>query len=400
MKLTFKIIAATIIGALSVTIHAQSPATGQLLGHGYVDLGLSVVWATCNIGAESPSEYGDYFAWGEAETKSTYTESNSTTHDKSDYVFFDAAAANWGSRWRMPTSNEIDELINRCTWEWTSVSGHHGYKATGPNGKSIFLPAAGQKKNSSLNRAEEWGYYWESTPGSSNQYATCLFFREGDEPLDLDGRYLGRTIRPVADEISEQELEKRFTGSISGHDYVDLGLSVAWATCNIGASSPEDYGNYYAWGEAQTKTKYTKSNSTTYKKSNYVFRDAATVNWGFRWRMPTDAECEELVKKCTWGTTSLGGIYGFKVTGPNGRSIFFPAGGDRSDEGGDWENRAFPAKSWGCFWSSSPQNYNKKNDKALELILYIKPSHGISSEYRFKGLSIRPVTELNKTKIQ
>ena len=100
----------------ATTATAQSPATGQILGHDYVDLGLSVVWATCNIGAESPSDYGDYFAWGEAETKSSYTESNRATYNESSYTFLDAASAQWGSAWRMPTMEECKELIYGCKY--------------------------------------------------------------------------------------------------------------------------------------------------------------------------------------------------------------------------------------------------------------------------------------------
>ena len=131
---------------------------GKHEGHGYVDLGLSVKWATCNVGATSPEDYGDYFAWGETETKSEYTEENSATYglsisqlESQGYIDgagnlnpqYDAAAANWGGDWRMPTVAEMWELINNCTWTWTTQNGVSGYNVEGPNGNSIFLPAAG-----------------------------------------------------------------------------------------------------------------------------------------------------------------------------------------------------------------------------------------------------------------
>ena len=95
------------------------------------------------------------------------------------------------------------------------------------------------------------------------------------------------------------------TGTINGYEYVDLGLSVKWAICNIGASSPSDYGDYLAWGETETKDEYTNDNSVTYGDSSFgdisgnATYDAATANWGKKWRMPTRSEFEELLDDCT-----------------------------------------------------------------------------------------------------
>ena len=185
----------------ATTATAQSPATGQILGHDYVDLGLSVMWATCNIGASSPSDYGDYFAWGEAETKSSYTESNSATYGKSPDTFLDAASAQWGSAWRMPTRAEFQELINNCTWQRTTVGGHKGYRLTSKeNGNSIFLPAAGDRLGTQLNDAGKWGYYWSSSPSKSNSYLACyLLSGRGDHYVYWNSRYYGKSIRLVSE---------------------------------------------------------------------------------------------------------------------------------------------------------------------------------------------------------
>ena len=185
----------------ATTAAAQSPATGQILGHDYVDLGLSVMWATCNIGASSPSDYGDYFAWGEAETKSIYTQDNSATYNKSSYTFLDAASAQWGSAWRMPTMAECQELIDNCIWRWTTVGGHKGYKVTSKkNGNSIFVPAAGLRNDTQLNYADEWGYYWSSSPYESDSYyAYYLSISSGYYSVYWDLRYLGLSIRPVSE---------------------------------------------------------------------------------------------------------------------------------------------------------------------------------------------------------
>ena len=180
-------------------------ATGTINGHQWVDLGLSVKWATCNVGASSPSDYGGYYAWGETRTKSEYTEDNSSTYginigDISGDIRYDAARANWGGTWRLPTQAEMQELIGKCTWTWTSQGGHNGYRVTGPNGSSIFLPAAGYRGGSSLNLAGDACSYWSSTPDESdagNAYA--LYFFSSDLSRGWDDRYYGQSVRPVSD---------------------------------------------------------------------------------------------------------------------------------------------------------------------------------------------------------
>lgn len=178
---------------------------GRLNGHEWVDLGLSVRWATCNVGASSPSDYGDYYAWGETKTKSSYTEGNSKTYnvvmpDISGEPKYDAATANWGEGWRMPTDEELEELIGKCDNQWTTQGGHNGYKVTGPNGNSIFLPAAGWRYRRSLFNAGDGGYYWSSPPyGSDALGAYCLFFFSGHLSVDWFSRDYGRSVRPVSD---------------------------------------------------------------------------------------------------------------------------------------------------------------------------------------------------------
>ena len=191
--------------------------------HEYVDLGLSVKWATCNVGAESPEEYGDYFAWGEVEPKETYSWStykwcngsydsltkynnsssygiidNKTVLDASD----DAATANWGGAWRMPTKEEQDELRTECTWTWTTENGVNGYRVTsnkeGYTDKSIFLPAAGYRDDSSLNDASSSGYYWSSSLDTDYPNDACgLYFYSYIVGWGSYDRYYGQSVRPV-----------------------------------------------------------------------------------------------------------------------------------------------------------------------------------------------------------
>ena len=190
--------------------------------HEWVDLGLpsGTKWATCNVGANSPEEYGDYYAWGETETKSYYdwstyklcngsddtmnkycnnikwgTVDNKTVLDPED----DVAHVKWGGSWRMPTDAELTELKEKCKWIWTSQNGTSGYKViSNITGNYIFLPAAGCRSGSSLNDAGTYGYYWsasliESYPG----YAWNVSFSSSDVGRGNSSRYYGLSVRPV-----------------------------------------------------------------------------------------------------------------------------------------------------------------------------------------------------------
>ena len=194
-------------------------ATGSENGYEYVDLGLSVKWATCNVGATKPEEYGDYFAWGETQPKrnydwSTYKWCNGSSDTQTKYctnssygtvdnknileAADDAARANWGGSWRMPTKAEQDELRNNCTWTWTTQNGVNGYKVTGTNGNSIFLPAAGDRYDRSLGDAGYLGYYWSSSLNTgSPRSAWSVDFYSGYVGRYSYERYYGFSVRPV-----------------------------------------------------------------------------------------------------------------------------------------------------------------------------------------------------------
>ncbi len=196
---------AGMFSAVLVFTSCTTSTTGELNGHEWVDLGLSVRWATCNVGASLPSEYGDYYAWGEIETKMEYTEENSVTYgveldDISGNPQYDVATANWGEGWRMPTKEEYRELLHECDWEWTSLDGMLGCKVTGPNGNSIFLPAAGYRYESLLEKVGEHSYYWSSTPYESDaRYACSLYFDSDGCYVGFDGCCRGGSVRPVLD---------------------------------------------------------------------------------------------------------------------------------------------------------------------------------------------------------
>ena len=178
---------------------------GMINGHQYVDLGLSsgLKWATCNVGADSPEDYGNYYAWGETETKAEYTQDNSVTfgqqlNDISGNAQYDAATANWGGSWRMPTKDEIRELIYNCNWTPETQNGIDGFKVTGNNGNYIFIPASGYRDGSSLYIYGEC-YYWSSTPRQYGvEFANILYSDTEFQSEDVNYRYRGLTIRPVS----------------------------------------------------------------------------------------------------------------------------------------------------------------------------------------------------------
>ena len=421
--------------------------------------------ASCNVGADNPEDYGDYFAWGETTTKDTYNWStyqycNGSSHtltkycDNSSYGYNgftdnlttllpedDAATANLGNSWRMPTKEEWQELYQNTTHTWTTQNGVNGRLFTASNGNSLFLPAAGCRLNSSLNGAGSYGNYWSSSlytdgPG----HAWCFYFdSDGCDVDDSSGRrFYGRSVRAVRSGLQNVSYIINVTanpeegGSVNGggtyqegaecmltavandsytftnwtedgevvytnatytftvngnrnlvanfavsggddHAYVDLGLpsGLLWATCNVGADTPEDYGDYFAWGETQPKDYYHWSTYqycngsintlTKYcNKSNYGYNgfidnlttllpedDAATANWGSDWRMPTKEEWQELYNNTTVTWTTQNGVNGRLFTASNGNSLFLPAAGYRT--GSDLER----AGSYGYYWSSS-----------------------------------------------
>ena len=194
-------------GACTIT------ANLTLADHDYVDLALpsGTLWATCNVGADKPEEFGYYYAWGETSTKNSYSSSNYKWYIGSDESFGkygdyanldqsdDAAYVNWGSKWRMPNDYDFRELINshNTTTEKVTQNGVIGLKITSrSNGKSIFLPLAGYINGSTLNAAGTNAYYWSSE--TYDEESVCyLHIQNGDVTVSSCSRYMGQSIRPV-----------------------------------------------------------------------------------------------------------------------------------------------------------------------------------------------------------
>ncbi|MCQ2256637.1 MAG: fibrobacter succinogenes major paralogous domain-containing protein [Bacteroidaceae bacterium] len=214
-------------------------------GHEYVDLDLpsGTLWATMNVGAESPEDYGNYYAWGETKAYGEEDTSNAhnysyngnssykkTVYDWSTYKWCsasnsrsftkyntnsnygtvdnkkvleladDAAYVNWGENWRMPTDAEMQELKSNCTWTWTSINGNNGYKVYSKkdSSKYIFLPAAGYRGTGSLSDFGSYGYFWSSSLKESYPYGACyLRFYSSLVDWNFRNRYCGQSVRPV-----------------------------------------------------------------------------------------------------------------------------------------------------------------------------------------------------------
>lgn len=193
------------------------PQDGQ---HEYVDLGLpsGLKWATCNVGASVPEEYGDYYAWGEIETKDRYSEDTytfrhiGTDTDGFENVIwddlgdisgtdYDVAHQKWGGSWRMPTESEFQELYNNCTWTWGIKNNINGYKVTAKNGNWIFLPAAGYRFDTYFSNDGSNGRYWSSTPDPYDpidayylRFSSTTIYKN----INID-RYYGYPVRPVTE---------------------------------------------------------------------------------------------------------------------------------------------------------------------------------------------------------
>ena len=275
---------------------------------------------------------------------------------------------------------------------------------------AVFLPAAGYRYVSNVYFVQNYGYYWSATEGSSYE-AYHLRFTSDEAYMYYYDRDLGHSVRLVKD-ISGGTTPNTPTepeNTENGHEYVDLGLSVKWATCNVGATKPEEYGDYFAWGETQPKSYYDWSNykwcngsddtQTKYcTNSSYgivdhktvleAADDAATVNWGGSWRMPTKAEQNELRTECTWTWTTENGLNGYRITsnkaGYTDKSIFLPAAGAR------YCSDLLNAGSYGFYWSSSLRTDYPYNAEGW---CFLSDYKDLIYDSRNYGRSVRPVCQ-------
>lgn len=338
----------------------------------YVDLGLPshTKWATQNVGAYKPSDYGLYFQWGDsrgytAEQVGIGEGKKKFADDWSDYKWGvepnftkytakfsldledDAAHVNMGGDWHMPTDKQIEELIVNTTTAWTTSDGVSGmtFTSTKDTSKFIFIPAAGEAFDNSVRNSGDYGYVWASTiyienPELGSSWADRLELESNGTSLIGYFRYAGCPARGVIETNT----------NTNGYSYVDLGLpsGTLWATMNVGASKLSDYGLYFQWGDTIGYTADQVGKDKRFDWDNYKFSidgkeifskygapvlqledDAAHVNMGGNWHIPTSDQLYELINNADYKFTTLDGVGGVVLTSKNdsSKSIFFPAAG-------------------------------------------------------------------------
>lgn len=375
-----------------------------------VDLGLSVKWASWNIGASSEKEYGSYIAWGdptgenESYINSDYPYSATSDNQGLDIAGskYDTATSLWGEGWKMPTDAEWKELDTLEKTIVTLSNGVKAFKVTASNGNYIYLPCGGWKSQSkgNINLQDEniRADYWTSinTSGIFAQGVTVGKVNCTYESEDQKGWHM--LIRPVYKKSSSGGTGNSLTDAGKQAKAVDLGLSVKWATYNLGTTNSTEAGYYFAWGETTPRTdnfdlghyKWYDASTGKYNIPNtvisYTSNDAAYKLWGGTWRMPTEAEMNELISKCTWTKTDGG----FRIQGPNGNEIFLPFTGMYNSDGLNSDTKCF-------YWSGSYNDLplHAEDYWAYYLSTYTSNSETaavVISQYIYHGLCIRPVT--------
>lgn len=360
----------------SVTTPSQYPVANT------VNLGLSVLWADCNMGGVNELNTGSFLPWGDitgaAYNASTYPKQTISIDCISGYPDYDIVTAKWGSDWRLPTLEEFQELWDNTTHTVINNYNDEGYTAikfTAKNGKSITLPLGGSYENGKQYNKNLVGFYWCGDYLSKNNgWASCFGLQSATNGYETSAeKYLRMLIRPVYGPMSGGS-------STQDHEYVDLGLPIDWATMNYGAVSETDLGTYVAWAETAAKDTYTRDNYKYYTDGTYTNistqlnskkLDVVANNWGGKWHMPSYSQMNALITQCTWTYTTVNGVSGYRVTGKNGNSIFLPVTGSKStakyfpSEGYYWSGEQYYGETaWGyCLNFDSTTKYIKGQPK-------------------------------------
>lgn len=425
MRIHFNDGTSTLIKATDVAkITFESGETPQPGSDKMVDMGLSVKWAAWNVGGTKPSDYGNFYAYGETEPKTEYTIDNykwlwedwnddTTLYEEWEHYLklgatiagtnYDVAHVKWGDQWRMPTREEWTELINSCKWSWTAIDGVSGMLATSQTtGNSIFLPAAGNMVDADHTHDQVGCFYWTASEYDATPEVECRNYR-----ANLDGNNrsadgydypeVGFSVRavygPAPDPVDDFEAPT---------EAVDLGLSVKWAPYNLGAFSDGSLGIYLCWGEYAEKYYTHRYNYKYYDPITDSYQDlgesicgtqydCATRCWGEDWRLPTAAEMQELIDRCTWTRSG----YNVIITGPNGNHITLPAG-ETMNYRGKPTNSLSPVDTGyyltGDAATGTYGNGKPKSDQCKGLRFQAaEGTHGLYDMYRGVGVQVRPV---------
>ena len=391
-----------------------------------VDLGLSVKWASFNLGAVDETGYGGYFGWGDATGEKTafregfYAPGIRNTGIRGN-VEYDIAAAKLGGHWRLPTPDEVQELLQKCNSVRTTKNGVPGALLTGIGSKkenTIFIPFAGYRQDSKSWDFNEYAFLWTDSINQAEE-AYIVRFIPGSCILTTTGKANLATIRAVWDDGTGSEPEPEIpdlsktakegtennqtTGAIP-EDGVDMGGKVKWARWNVGCMTPAGgIGRYYAWGATTEQDSYTKAD---YASNPYYDvpreeiaggvissdNDVAVQLWGDGWRMPTAGEFAALYVTCDAKWTTENGVEGYLLTSrETGNSIFFPAAGYKDG------TSTMHTGVEGRYWTSSifvTDNEIQKRESSNCFNFFkdaIQPQNAIFE--RYEGLQIRPVRD-------
>lgn len=347
-----------------------------------VDLGLpsGLIWATCNLGASNPSDFGDYYTFGKISPGSITIleyrewEKELRGHDKmGGNPKYDAATAKLGDKWRTPSDKEFYELKTNCNWDWTVINGHSGFRITGPNGNSIFLPAAGIESSHLGSRNDQHGFsgshkfglYWKYDYSGIFHFEADNIGGNGDAAKsNIDKN--AHTIRPVSaysleelginpnEKISypEREIPTDPMKSKEGCEYVDLGLPSGnkWAYSNWGATDPMEDGDKTTW--------------------DMLSGTALAATWESNWKVPTLNDYVDLINNSHWVPQKNGNKSYYICIGPNGNTIIFPhVTGAYWSSTSDSQSYAFAFRLIGMVHGPTMPVYKKDNTFPIRLIL-------------------------------
>ena len=343
-------------------------------GFEYVDLGLSVKWAVCNVGAKTPLESGSYFQYGNPNASNIKTNASDLPSYNISGTRLDPATANMSEKWRMPSYDEFYELSKKCTLKLiTTEAGLRYVLVQGPNGKTMQFPLAGvypyDNKQLSYNNFQAW-LLTSTLDNSGNPRPYAFKVRYTNETtgpemrMDTDEliRLSRVNVRGVSTAAPDGASEVALCPDSNHPHTIDLGLpsGTKWTCCNIGANKPDDRGADFAWGEtvgyqhhvdqhAFNWTTYKWCNGSEYTLTKYctdpsygrvdnktvldLEDDAAYVQWGSLYSIPTAEQCQELIENTSAEWISIGEVNGMKFIGKNGNAVFLPATGFRGSEG-------------------------------------------------------------------
>lgn len=486
----------------------------KMLGLDFVDLGLpsGLLWANINVGSQTPSDKGDYYAWGETKPQAGkryhLDDYDPMSNGKGAYdnigtdingTLYDAAQVNWQGPWRMPTKADVQELYANCTVTLTELNGNYVWKfKSNINDSVIYLPGAGYYNNGYINensgkRAILWTSTAHETTSEYAYYYSSGYNNNASEIKTLSGWYRnsGMPIRPVArynytlddqsmiqmttegvdwevgqgtatlhgyllglrynsqatasgiaystdhisDDADDQTPGVEFLSTNNGEianvasgnftvlqavvrpntvyyyrTYVVVGgkyyyanerefgrrmvklfedSDILWSNINMGASSIDDGGDYYAWGETETKSEFTKANYTYTGNLEDIAgssNDVAHVKWGGLWTMPTKADLEELINRCTWTEVTKYGQPMYKLVGDTGDSLFIIKSGSKSDQ-----------SSKVYMWTSNLNATEGVNSETAYSSNFFENTRTIDAVSRYLGYTVRPVVKYTHT---